>query len=180
MAKISQKKIKLDPSVRVEVTSGKIIVAGAKGELSLELPREIKVKLEGGNLYLEQGTANREVFGLYAALARNLITGVSSGYKKDLEMVGIGYKAKKEGRDLILTIGFSHPVVYSPPAGVEISVAEDVKISVSGIDRQLVGQVASEIKKLKKPEPYKGKGIKYQGEVIKRKAGKAGKVGAAK
>lgn len=180
MAKISQKIIKLDSSVKAEAVDGKIKVTGPKGELSLSLPKEVKVSLREGSINLELGTATRALFGLYAALIHNLVTGVTTGFRKDLEMVGIGYKAKKEGRDLILTIGFSHPVRYTPPGGTEISVVEDVKISVAGIDKELVGQVASEIKKLKKPEPYKGKGIKYLGEVVKRKAGKAGKVGTAK
>jgi len=180
MAKISQKSIKLGPTAKAEVLNGKIKVAGPMGELSLEFPDDVKVTVDNSVVSLTLASSNRAMFGLYVALIGNLVTGVTLGFKKNLEMVGIGYKAKKEGRDLILTIGFSHPVRYTPPAGCEISVSEEVKISVSGINKEIVGQVAAEIKKLKMPEPYKGKGIKYAGEVIKRKAGKAGKVGAAK
>lgn len=180
MSKISQKTIKLDPSAKAEVSGSKFKVIGPKGELSLDFPGEITVSVENGAVNVATTSVDRTLFGLYVALITNLVNGVTVGFKKDLEMVGIGYKAKKEGRDLILTIGFSHPVRYTPQAGCEISVTEDVKISVSGVNKESVGQVASEIKKLKRPEPYKGKGIKYAGEIVKRKAGKAGKVGAAK
>lgn len=180
MSKISQKAIALESSTTAEVSGSKFKVTGLKGELSLDFPAGITVTVGNGTVSLTTNSDDRTLFGLYVALIRNLVNGVTVGFKKDLEMVGIGYKAKKDGRDLVLTIGFSHPVRYTPPVGCEISVTDDVKITVSGISRELVGQVASEIKKLKRPEPYKGKGIKYAGEVVKRKAGKAGKVGAAK
>lgn len=180
MAKISQKTIKLDSSAKAEVSDNKFKVTGPKGELSLDFPGDITVSVENGAVSVITTSGNRTLFGLYSALITNLVNGVTLGFKKDLEMVGIGYKAKKEGRDLVLTIGFSHPVRYTPPVGCEVSVTEDSRITVSGISRESVGQTAAEIKKLKRPEPYKGKGIKYAGEIIKRKAGKAGKVGAAK
>jgi large subunit ribosomal protein L6 len=180
MSKISKKTIKLDPSVKANVSGAKFKVTGPKGELYLDFPGDIQVTVADGVVTVSTISSNRTTFGLYAALITNLVNGVKVGFKKDLEMVGIGYKAKKEGPDLVLTIGYSHPVRYTPPTGCEISVSDDTRISVAGNSRELVGQVASEIKKLKKPEPYKGKGIKYVGEIIRRKAGKAGKVGAAK
>lgn len=180
MSKTGEKNLKLISSVKAEVTAGKIKVTGPKGELTLGFPEDLKVTAADGVISISLVSQRRETLGLYNALISNLVTGVTTGFKKGLEMVGIGYKAKKEGRDLILIIGFSHPVRYSPPQGIEIEVLDDTKIIVSGISRELVGEVAAKIRELKKPEPYKGKGIKYVSEYVKRKAGKAGKVGTAK
>lgn len=180
MSKKKEVIIKLDSSVKAEVLGKKLQVTGPKGSLSIEFPAGVEINLSGESLKVSILNQDRSTLGLYGALAANLVAGVSRGFSKKLEMIGVGFKAKKDGRDLILTIGFSHPVKYSPPQGCEIQVSEDTKIEVVGINRQLVGQVAAEIRKLKRPEPYKGKGIKYSGEVVRRKAGKAGKVGAAK
>lgn len=152
---------------------------GPKGELTLDLDADIQAQVSGGSLSLKSKSGRRDTLGLYRALCQNVINGVSQGYHKDLEMVGVGFKAKKDGRNLILNIGFSHTVTFVPPQGCEVQVSDDIKITVSGSRKDLVGQTAARIRELKPPEPYKGKGIKYSNEVVRRKSGKASKVGSA-
>ncbi|HYV85530.1 MAG TPA: 50S ribosomal protein L6, partial [Patescibacteria group bacterium] len=146
------------------------------------LPEGITCKVEGGSVTLVRDGDDRRLralHGLTRALVANAVHGVSVGFNRDLEIVGIGYKAAVAGRSLQLALGFSHPIDFPIPDGIEIAVDKQTKLSIKGADRQLVGQVAAEIRGLRPPEPYKGKGIKYSDEVIKKKAGKAGKTGAA-
>lgn len=151
-------------------------VAGSKGELTVEVSPRVKVVLGDGIVSLEKkrGIPQR-IFGLSYALLRNAIEGVSGGFSKELELVGVGYRVAKTGDGLKMTLGFSHPVEFKPPEGVSVEVEGDTKIKLSGVDKQLVSQTAAEIRKLKPPEPYKGKGIRYKDEVVRRKPGKAAK-----
>jgi large subunit ribosomal protein L6 len=136
------------------------------------------VKVEDGRIVCERPTDGREhrsLHGLTRTLVANMVTGVSAGFRKDLELVGVGYRVQKQGEDLVLNLGYSHPVRFTPPAGIGIEVPDPTHFAVTGISKELVGQVAADLRKLRKPEPYKGKGVRYRGEVVRRKAGKAGK-----
>jgi|SRR3989338_4894854 len=179
MSRFNEKIIKINSGVKLSQEGPILMAEGEKGRLSMTLPPSIKINIGPETIVVSCQEPNRDLFGLYASLVSNLIHGVSQGFSKSLEIIGLGYKAKKEGRSLILTLGFSHPIKFMPPEGCEIEVKEENKLLISGADKHLVGEVAAKIRRLKKPEPYKGKGIKYQGEVIKRKAGKTGKVGAS-
>lgn len=179
MAKLKELKIEITGEVSPTFKDGRLGVAGPLGEMSLTIPRDLPLSLNGQSLLLKRGGADKKIFGLYVVLLKNLIEGVARGFRKELDLVGIGFKAKKEGRNLVLSIGFSHPVSFTPPVGCEIEVKNETHLSVVGVDKQVVGQVAAGLKALKKPEPYKGKGIRYSGEAVRRKAGKAAKAGPA-
>lgn len=184
MSKIGKKPITIPENVKIKLEDRVLSIEGPRGHLSLSIPMEIKAELSDKSLiFSNSGSSKRSsaMWGTTRALAENAIKGVSSGFEKILEIEGIGFRAQKDGRDLILSLGFSHPVKFPPPEGIEISVEKN-KIIVSGIDKALVGGIAAQIRALKKPEPYKGKGIRYQGEIIRRKAGKkvAGAAGAVK
>ncbi len=174
MSKIGKKPIVIPQGVTVTIADGVVSVSGPKGQMKIPSLAWINVAMQEGQLVLsaekniKQATAN---WGTMRALVQNAIVGVSEGFKKVLEIEGVGFRATMEGKTLVLNIGFSHPVRYESPEGITL-VTEKGIITVSGIDRQLVGQVAAHIRKFKKPEPYKGKGIHYQGEVVRRKAGK--------
>lgn len=164
----------------VEVTQQEklIIVKGPKGVLSRELPQEMQILIEGDQVLVKRPSdekRHRALHGLTRSLLANMVEGVVKGFKKELELVGVGYRAAKQGKSLVLTVGYSHPVVIEPEAGIEIDVPIPTKISVVGIDKQLVGNTAAQIRRVRPPEPYKGKGIKYQNEHIRRKVGKTGK-----
>lgn len=182
MSRIGQLPIDVPKEVTVTLAKDKILVKGAKGELQVVLPPGISVQMEGDKVVVKRKGdegKKRAIHGLIRALIQNHIIGVSKGWQKTLEMVGVGYRAAMSGVDLTLSVGFSHPVIVKPPAGIQFAVTEG-KIVVSGYDRQAVGQAAADIRKIRKPEPYKGKGIRYSGEVIRKKAGKAAKaVGGA-
>jgi large subunit ribosomal protein L6 len=153
-------------------------VKGPKGELELSLPEGISVKQADGELRVGRADDEREaraLHGLSRSLIANMVQGVTEGFEKSLEIQGVGYRAAKKGNDLELTVGYSHPVVKKAPAGIEFDVPQPTKIIVRGIDKELVGQTAAEIRAIRKPEPYKGKGIRYEGEHVRRKAGKAAK-----
>ena len=190
MSRIGRAPIPVPPKVQVTWTDENFVtVKGPKGELSYQVDPELKLKLEDGNLAVSRPSDSKEhksKHGLYRTLVNNMVVGVTTGYTKQLEIHGVGYRASKAGENLIILVGYSHPIEVQPPAGVTLSVdgidqaTKDTKISVSGIDKHLVGQVAASIRQLRKPEPYKGKGIRYAGEAIRRKAGKAGKVGGKK
>lgn len=174
MSRIGKKPILIPDNVEAKVEGQKVAVKGPKGELSMEARPEIKVEIKEKNIFVSpaiETKKTRAFWGLTRALLANMVKGVIEGYEKKLEIEGIGYRAKVEGQDLILQVGFTHPVVIKAPQGIKFSVEKNV-IVVSGIDKGLVGQMASKIRKTKPPEPYKGKGIKYAGEVIRRKAGK--------
>jgi large subunit ribosomal protein L6 len=163
--------------VTVTVEGGTVKVKGPKGELSHRFRPEIGVKVEANQVLVERGTdakQERAFHGLTRALIANMVTGVSTGYKRALDIVGVGYKAEKRGNKLVLTVGYSHQVEYPEPAGVTITAPTPTSISVEGADKQKVGQVAAELRAVRPPEPYKGKGIRYQGEQVRRKAGKTG------
>jgi large subunit ribosomal protein L6 len=174
MSKIGNQPIEIPKDVEVKINGNLLSVKGPKGELSQEIPFEIKAQIKESNLVFSiarQSKRSAALWGLTRALAANMITGVSKGFSKSLEIQGIGYKAALQGKDLTLNLGFSHPVKFDSVPGVEFKVEKNI-ITVSGISKESVGQAAANIRALKEPEPYKGKGIRYQGEVIKLKAGK--------
>ena len=167
--------------VEVDLSATRISVKGGRGELALDYSAEMEVKYEDGSIAVRRPTdqtRHRALHGLTRSLIANMVEGVSRGFTRELELVGVGYRAAKQGDVLQLNLGFSHPIRYSAPPGIEIEVPEPARISVSGADKELVGRVASQIRKFRPPEPYKGKGVLYRGERIKRKAGKSGKAGA--
>ncbi|GCE04550.1 50S ribosomal protein L6 [Dictyobacter aurantiacus] len=190
MSRIGRSPIAVPPKVDVKWTDKNFVtVKGPKGELSQQIDPELALQLENGQLTVSRPSDSREhrsKHGLYRTLVNNMVVGVTTGYTKSLEIHGVGYRANKVGNNLVILVGYSHPIEVQPPAGVTFSVdgvdaaTKATKISVSGIDKQLVGAVAAEIRRLRKPEPYKGKGIRYANEKIRRKAGKAGKVGGKK
>ncbi len=177
MSRIGKKPIPMPYGVKVSVDKANIVtVEGPKGKLTLQVSPRIKIVVEDGQVRVERPTdlkMDKALHGLYRSLINNMIIGVTQGYKKELEMVGVGYKAQLKGKELVLEVGYSHPVVYPIPEGVNIQTPKPTQIVVEGIDKQKVGQVAAEIRKIRPPEPYKGKGIRYVGEKIRRKAGKA-------
>ena len=180
MSRIGKLPIKVPSGVTITVDDDSVIVRGSKGELEQALLPGLSVKQEDGELTVSRVNdlpENRARHGLMRSLIYNMVTGVSEGFSKKLEINGVGYRVAPQGADLKLNLGFSHDVMYKMPQGVTASVEQNV-ITVSGIDKQQVGQAAAEIRALRKPEPYKGKGIKYQGERILRKSGKSGKEGA--
>ncbi len=178
MSRIGKLPIPVPSSVKVELDANRAKVEGPRGSLERTLPSQIVIKVEDGQILCERPTDGREhrsLHGLTRTLVANMVTGVSQGFTKYLELVGVGYRVQKQGDELVLSIGYSHPVRYKPREGVSIEVADPTHFSVTGISKEDVGQVAAELRKLRPPEPYKGKGIMYRGERIRRKAGKAGK-----
>jgi large subunit ribosomal protein L6 len=178
LSRIGKLPIPVPAGVEVVVSANRVKVTGPKGTLERSLPAQIKVEVGDGQVVCERpsdGREHRSMHGLTRTLVANMVTGVSTGFTKNLELVGVGYRVAKQGEDLVLNLGFSHPVRFTPPAGITIDVADQTKFSVSGASAELVGQVAANLRQLRKPEPYKGKGIMYRGERIRRKAGKAGK-----
>lgn len=174
MSRVGKKPIVLPENVTVNAKDGLVEVGGPKGKLSFKLPAGVKLTAEGKNIRIETESASREekiLWGTVRALVANMVTGVTDGYERKLEIEGIGFKAQLKGNDLVLSLGFSHPVEYQAPAGISFKLEKNV-ISILGIDKAVVGEVAASIRQLKKPEPYKGKGIRYQGEIVRRKAGK--------
>jgi large subunit ribosomal protein L6 len=190
MSRIGRAPISVPPKVQVSWTDRNFVtVKGPKGELSYQVDPVLTLALEDGTLTVSRPSDSKEhksKHGLYRSLVNNMVVGVTTGYSKQLEIHGVGYRANKVGENLVILVGYSHPIEVRPPAGITLSVdgidqaTKATKISVSGIDKHLVGQVAASIRQLRKPEPYKGKGIRYTGEIIRRKAGKAGKVGGKK
>ncbi|MCC6346796.1 MAG: 50S ribosomal protein L6 [Nitrospirales bacterium] len=179
MSRIGKKPIELSQGVNVEVRDAVIRVKGPKGELSYSFPEEVKITVVDGKLLVERGSETQEgraLHGLARSLVANMVTGVSQGYTRALEIKGIGYRAQVRGNALSFTLGYSHPVEFQLPQGITASVDEkQTAVTLSGIDKQLLGQVAANIRKLRAPDAYKGKGIRYAGEAIKLKAGKTGK-----
>jgi large subunit ribosomal protein L6 len=164
--------------VDVTIDGRDVTVKGPKGSLSMEVASPIEVKQADGVITVTRPSDEGEVralHGLSRSLIANMVTGVTSGYAKTLEIVGVGYRVQARGKDLEFALGFSHPVVVSPPDGISFRVETPTRFVVEGINKQQVGEVAANIRKLRKPDPYKGKGVRYSGEVIRRKAGKAGK-----
>ncbi|MCW2288588.1 50S ribosomal protein L6 [Leucobacter luti] len=178
MSRIGKLPITVPGGVDVKIDGQTVTVKGSKGELSLVVAEPIRVALEDGQVLVtrpDDERASRALHGLTRTLINNNIIGVTEGYAKQLEVVGTGYRVQQKGAGLELALGFSHPVNVDAPEGITLTVEGNTKITVSGISKQAVGEAAANIRKLKKPEPYKGKGIRYAGEVVRRKAGKAGK-----
>jgi large subunit ribosomal protein L6 len=179
MSRIGRAPVTVPDGVDVQIKDGGITVTGPKGTLSRDIPGAITVRQEEGQLLVERPNDerhNRALHGLCRALINNMVVGVTQGYKKDLDIIGVGYRATPRGPErLELALGFSHPVVIEAPAGITFEVPTPTHIAINGIDKELVGQVAANIRKLRKPEPYKGKGVRYRDEYVARKAGKTGK-----
>jgi large subunit ribosomal protein L6 len=181
MSRVGRKVIDVPKGVKVSIGSGALTVEGPKGKLQSLVPAGITFKLEGASLSASRENdeqKQRALHGLARALAQNAVKGVTEGFSKELDIVGVGYRAALEGKDLVMSLGFSHPVKYAIPEGIKVTVDKQTHLVVSGIDRQRVGQISAEIRSLRKPDPYKQKGIRYTGEVLKKKAGKAGATGA--
>ncbi|MDQ6772661.1 MAG: 50S ribosomal protein L6 [Candidatus Dormibacteraeota bacterium] len=178
MSRIGKLPIPVPTGVTVTVDHNHVTVEGPNGKLERSLPSQIGVRVEDSTILVERpsdGREHRSLHGLTRTLVANMVTGVSTGFRKNLELVGVGYRAQKQGQELVLSLGFSHPVRFTPPEGIDIEVADPTKFAVIGNSKERVGQVAADLRKLRPPEPYKGKGLMYQGERIRRKAGKAGK-----
>lgn len=181
MSRIGRKPIPIPAGVTVEIGEGNLVqVTGPRGELAQRLPVAMAITRQDDQLLVgrpSDGHTHRALHGLTRSLLANMVEGVHQGFQKRLEIVGVGYRAQKVGEKLVLQVGYSHPVEVAPPPGISFGVETPTRISVQGIDKQLVGEVAARIRAHRKPEPYKGKGIRYEGEHIRRKAGKTGKVG---
>ncbi|MGH2757713.1 MAG: 50S ribosomal protein L6 [Actinomycetota bacterium] len=178
MSRVGQAPITVPGDVSVSVVGRQIHVNGPRGELRRELPEDVTVTYAENEIRVARDKESREVralHGLVRSLIANMVAGVTQGFEKSLEIQGVGYRATKQGNDLELAVGFSHPVRKPAPSGIEYEVPTPTKIIVRGIDKELVGQTAAEIRAIRKPEPYKGKGIRYEGEHVRRKAGKAAK-----
>jgi large subunit ribosomal protein L6 len=178
MSRIGKLPIPVPSGVNVEIDGQQITVKGPKGSLSHVVAEPITVAQEDGTLHVarpDDERTSKALHGLSRTLIANMVTGVTAGYTKNLEIVGTGYRVAAKGSDLEFALGFSHPVVVTAPEGISFKVENPTRFAVEGIDKQKVGEVAANIRKLRKPDPYKGKGVRYQGEVIRRKAGKTGK-----
>ena len=180
MSRVGRKVIVVPAGVKVQVAEHALEVQGPKGKLSTPVPPGIKFALEGQKLSCLRSNDEqrlRAFHGMARALAQNAIKGVTEGFSKDLDIVGVGYRAALEGNKVVFALGFSHPIEFKVPDGIKIAIEKQTHLTVSGIDRQKVGQVAAEIRDLRRPDPYKQKGIRYVGELLKKKAGKAGATG---
>jgi large subunit ribosomal protein L6 len=178
MSRIGNKPVEIPADVTITLASNKITVKGPKGELSRELHPDMIVKVEENTLTVERPSDNklhRSLHGTTRTVINNMVEGVTKGYEKALELIGVGYRATKQGTKLILNVGYSHPVEIEPEAGLEVEVPKNTIVIVKGINKERVGALASNIRSVRLPEPYKGKGIRYQGEFVRRKEGKTGK-----
>lgn len=178
MSRIGKKPVPVPSGVTVSIDAQSVAVKGPKGELSRVLPREVNIAQEGEHVVVTRQNDSRTArarHGLSRTLIANMIEGVSKGFEKRLEIKGVGYRAAVKGKTLTMNLGYSHPVEFEPPAGIEFKVESNTNVIVSGIDKELVGTVAAKIRDARPPEPYKGKGVRYLGEMVRRKAGKAGK-----
>ncbi len=178
MSRIGRTPIPVPSGVEISIDKSHVVVKGPKGELSRDIVPDISVRKEEGQLVVERPTdagRHRALHGLTRTLIANMVTGVNEGFSKTLEIVGVGYRAQLKGSDLEIAVGYSHPVTIKPPDGITFEVPMPTRIHVRGIDKQQVGEIAAEIRDVRKPEPYKGKGIRYAGEYVRRKAGKAAK-----
>jgi large subunit ribosomal protein L6 len=182
MSRVGKKPIVLPSGVKVSISDTQLEVQGPKGKLNTPVPPGISFSLEKGELLCQRESdarQHRAFHGLARALANNAVKGVTDGFSRDLDIVGVGYRAQVEGSKIVFALGFSHPVEFAIPEGIKVAIEKQTHVTVSGIDRQKVGQVAAEIRRLRKPDPYKQKGIRYVGEVLKKKAGKAGATGTS-
>ena len=179
MSRIGRKPIAIPSGVNIAVAAGNFItIKGPKGELSYSAPPSLGIEVEEGAVTVsrpDDAREHRSLHGLSRTLINNMVVGVTDGFRKNLEIQGVGYRAAMDGKDLVLNVGFSHPVRFNAPEGISYALDGQTKVSVIGIDKQAVGEEAARIRRVRPPEPYKGKGIRYEGEVVRRKAGKAGK-----
>jgi large subunit ribosomal protein L6 len=183
MSRIGRLPIAVPSGVDVAIDGRRVTVKGPKGELARELHPDMTVEREDGKLVVSRPTeqkTHKQLHGLTRTLVNNMVVGVTEGYRKGLEITGVGYRAALVGRKLQLSLGYSHQIEIDPPAGISFEVENPTRLAVVGIDKELVGQVAARVRATRKPEPYKGKGVRYAGERIRRKAGKAGKIGGKK
>ncbi len=183
MSRIGKQPVPIPEKTKIDINGANVTVTGPKGSLSFEVPPDINVAIEEKELVVKRKSdlkKNRALHGLTRALIYNMVEGVNKGYKKELQIVGVGFRAEVKGKIMVMNLGYSHPIIFRPPEGIHIVVEpKENRIEVSGIDKQLVGQVAAKIRSFRKPEPYKGKGIRYMGEHVRHKAGKtAGSTGA--
>ena len=177
MSRIGKQPIKIPQGVKIQVEGGTVRAEGPKGKLSQPVPAGLTPRVDNGALVIERGSEEREIralHGLARALVANMVTGVKDGFERKLEIVGIGYRAQVQGRNIQLALGYSHPIVFDIPNGIDITIDKQTHVTVTGVDRQLVGQVAANIRRMRKPDPYKQKGVRYMGEVLKKKVGKTG------
>jgi large subunit ribosomal protein L6 len=183
VSRIGRMPIAVPSGVEVTIEGTHVAVKGPRGELSRDIAPELRVVQQDGVITVERPSddkRSRELHGLSRTLVANMVTGVTTGFRKGLEITGVGYRAQLVGQKLQLNLGYSHPIEIDPPAGITFEVETPTRLAVSGIDKELVGHVAARVRAQRKPEPYKGKGVRYTGEVIRRKAGKAGKIGGKK
>ncbi|TNE88622.1 MAG: 50S ribosomal protein L6 [Deltaproteobacteria bacterium] len=176
MSRIGNQPLELPAGVTLEVADGEVRVKGPKGQLTQALVPSVAVQVDGNNVTVERagnGKQARAYHGLMRSLIGNMVEGVTSGFEKKLEIIGVGYRADVRGSNLVLNLGYSHPIEYAIPAGIEIAVDKSTKVSIKGIDKQKVGQVAADIRAYRRPDSYKGKGVRYEGEHISLKAGKS-------
>jgi large subunit ribosomal protein L6 len=175
VSRIGKKPVPIPKGVTVELKNGTVKVVGTKGELSVPVHPDVTIEVKGAEVLVARHSdvkEHRSLHGLFRALIANMVKGVTEGFSRKLELVGVGYRAEMKGKVLQMALGYSHPIVFRPPDGIKIEAPTQTSITISGIDKQLVGLVAAKIRSLRPPEPYKGKGIKYEGEYIRRKAGK--------
>jgi len=183
MSRIGRSPIPVPSGVTVTLAGRSVTVQGPKGTLSRDLHPDMVLRQEDGKLLVERPTEakhHKQLHGLTRTLVANMVEGVTTGFRKGLEITGVGYRAQLNGKKLQLNLGYSHPIEIDPPAGISFDVENPTKLAVVGIDKELVGQIAAKVRATRKPEPYKGKGVRYADEVIRRKAGKAGKIGGKK
>lgn len=177
MSRIGKKPIEIPKGVGVEVDGNNVSVKGPKGELEKNFEQGMAISVEDNQIIVlrpDDQVKNRSLHGLVRSLINNMVIGVTEGYSKSLELQGVGYRASKKGNDLMISVGYSHPVEVTPPEGINVEVPSNTEINISGIDKQKVGQFAAQIRSIREPEPYKGKGIRYKGEYVRRKVGKTG------
>ncbi|MFL5778803.1 MAG: 50S ribosomal protein L6 [Chloroflexota bacterium] len=183
MSRIGRLPIPVPSGVDVTISGRTLTVSGPKGQLTRELHPDMTVTREEANLVVTRPTeqkTHKQLHGLTRTLVNNMVVGVTDGYRKGLEITGVGYRAAKVGEKLQLNLGYSHPIEIDPPSGISFELENPTRLAVVGIDKELVGQIAAKVRSTRKPEPYKGKGVRYAGEKIRRKAGKAGKIGGKK
>jgi large subunit ribosomal protein L6 len=183
MSRIGRLPVTIPSNVEVSIDGRQLTVKGPKGTLSRVLHPDMAVSQEDGSIVVTRPTeqkTHKQLHGLTRTLVNNMVVGVTDGYRKGLEITGVGYRAALNGRKLQLNLGYSHPIEIDPPEGIAFEVENPTRLAVVGIDKELVGQIAAQVRATRKPEPYKGKGVRYAGEVVRRKAGKAGKIGGKK
>ena len=177
MSRIGKKPIAIPKGVTIKVDASGVEVKGPKGQMKQALPPGVTAVVEDGNLLTRKASDERELdkfHGLARSLVNNAVLGVTEGWKRELDIVGVGYRSELKGKQVVLALGYSHPVVFDVPAGIDVAIEKQTHITVTGVDRQLVGQVAANLRRLRKPDPYQQKGVRYTGEVLNKKAGKTG------